>query len=268
MAAAMGMQLQGSLVLITGASTGIGRAAAREFVRERSRVIGIARSAEGLESLSTELGGPPDFLSLPADVADAEAMEGMARRVLEAQGVPDVVVANAGIGLDALFVETGDEALRSLLEVNVLGVLRTVRPFLPGMIERGSGRVLFISSVVGKRGIPHYSGYSASKFALHGMADALHAELRGSGVSLGVVCPTSTKSEFQERIMRQGPRQKRVRPGAQSAEKVARVIVKMARTRRREIILSAEARFMVFVDTFAPKFADYVLSRIMLRRES
>jgi short-subunit dehydrogenase len=267
MAAAMAMKLQGSLVLITGASTGIGRAAAREFVRQGARVIGVARSSERLDSLCSELGGPSRFLPMPADVADGKAMKEMARRVLEEQNAPDVIVANAGIGLDALFIETGDEALRSLLEVNLLGVLRSVRPFLPAMIERGSGRVLFISSVVGKRGIPHYSGYSASKFALHGMADALHAELRGTGVSLGVVCPTSTESEFQERIMRQGPRQKRVRPGAQSAEKVARVIVRMARSRRREIILSAEARFMVLVDTFAPKFADYVLSKIMLRRE-
>jgi short-subunit dehydrogenase len=262
----MASRLQDRLVLITGASTGIGRAAAREFVRHGARVVAVARSAEGLDVLSAELGGPDRLLPLPADVTDAAAMESMTARVLDEHGAPDVIVANAGIGLDAIFAETTDEDLRAVLEVNVVGVLRTVRPFLPAMIERGSGRVLFISSVVGKRGIPHYSGYSASKFALHGMADALHVELRGTGVSLGVVCPTSTKSEFQERIMSRGERQKRVRPGAQTAEHVARVIVKMARTHRREIVLSAEARFMVFVDSFAPWFVDYVLSRIMLRR--
>jgi len=262
----MAKNLQGSLVLITGASTGIGRAAACEFVRKGARVIAVARSAEGLDSLSSELGGPPKLVPLPADVTDATAMESMAALVLDEHGAPDVVVANAGIGLDAVFVETSDDDLRALLDVNVLGVVRTVRPFLPAMIERGSGRILFISSVVGKRGIPHYSGYAASKFALHGMADALNVELQGTGVSLGLVCPTSTKSEFQERIMSRGERQKRVRPGAQTAEHVARVIAKMARTRRREIVLSAEARFMVMVDTLAPKFVDYLLSRIMLRR--
>jgi short-subunit dehydrogenase len=182
--------------------------------------------------------------------------------------VPDVVVANAGIGLDALFVETSDEALRSVLEVNLLGLVRTVRAFLLPMIQRGSGRVLFVSSVVGKRGIPHYSAYAASKFALHGIADALHVELHGSGVTLGVICPTSTESEFQDRIMRQGPRQRRFRPGAQSAEHVARVIVKMARSRRREIVLSAQARFMIFMDTIAPGFVDRVLSRVMLGRKT
>jgi short-subunit dehydrogenase len=136
------------------------------------------------------------------------------------------------------------------------------------MIQRGSGRVLFISSVVGKRGIPHYSAYAASKFALHGIADALHVELHGSGVSLGVICPTSTESEFQRRIMRQGPRQRRVRPGAQTAEHVARVIVKMAGSRRREIVLSAQARLMVVLDTLAPRLVDRILARIMLGRKT
>ena len=264
----MARDIENRLVLITGASTGIGRAAAREFVRRGARVIGVARSVEQLEQLSAQLGGPERLVAWPADVTDAAAMAAMASTVLERHGTPDVVVANAGIGLDARFVDTSDEALRSVFEVNVLGLLRTVRPFLPAMIERGSGRVLFISSVVGKRGIPHYSAYAASKFALHGMADSLHTELHGTGVSLGVVCPTSTQSEFQERMLRRGPRQKRVRPGAQTAEHVARVIVRMARTRRREIVLSTEARFMVFLDTLWPSLVDVLLARIMLNRKS
>jgi short-subunit dehydrogenase len=264
----MASDLRGKLVLITGASTGIGRAAAREFVRQGARVIGVARSAELLEQLSDELGGPDHFVAQAADVTDAGAMEAMAEAVLERYGAPDVVVANAGIGLDARFVDTSDEALRSVLEVNVFGLLRTVRPVLPAMIERGSGRVLFISSVVGKRGIPHYAAYAASKFALHGMADSLHAELHGTGVSLGLICPTSTESEFQDRILREGPRQKRFRPGVQTAEHVARVIAKMARNRRREIVLSAQARFMVLLDTIWPSLVDTLLARLMFRRQS
>jgi len=262
----MSVRLDGSLVLITGASTGIGAAAAREFIRAGSRVVGVARARDKLEALSRELGGPERFVPLAADVTDPASMDAMAGEVLGRIGVPDVVVANAGVGLDALFVETTDEAMQAVLDVNVFGLLRTVRPFLPRMIERGSGRVLFISSVVGKRGIPHYSAYAASKWALHGMADALHCELRGSGVSLGVVCPTSTTSEFHERILREGPRQRRVRPREQSAETVARAIVRMARSRRREMVLSVEARFMVFVDHIAPKLVDAVLTRMMLGR--
>jgi short-subunit dehydrogenase len=226
----------------------------------------VARTRRKLDALSEELGGAERFVPLTADVTDAASMTAMTSEVLERIGVPDVVMANAGVGLDALFVEMKEEVLQTVLDVNVLGLLRTVRPFLPPMIERGSGRVLFISSVVGKRGIPHYSGYAASKFALHGMADALHCELHGTGVSLGVVCPTSTTSEFHERILHEGPAQRRYRPRLQSAESVARAIVRMAGSRRREMILSAEARFMVFMDQIAPRLVDAFLARMMLHR--
>jgi short-subunit dehydrogenase len=263
----MSATLAHKLVLITGASTGIGAASARAFVARGARVVGVARTRQKLDSLSEELGGAEHFVPLAADVTDPASMRSMTSEVLERIGLPDVVVANAGVGLDALFVEMKEEVLQTVLDVNVLGLLRTVRPFLPPMIERGSGRVLFISSVVGKRGIPHYSGYAASKFALHGMADALHCELRGTGVSLGVVCPTSTTSEFHDRILRQGPAQRRYRPRLQSAETVARAIVRMAGSRRREMVLSTEARFMVFVDQIAPKLVDAVLARIMLHRD-
>lgn len=262
----MSAKLTGKLVLITGASTGIGAASARAFVRHGARVVGVARNRQRLDSLSEELGGEERFVPLAADVTDADSMRDMTSQVLGRIGLPDVVVANAGVGLDALFVEMKEEVLQTVLDVNVLGLLRTVRPFLPPMIERGSGRVLFISSVVGKRGIPHYAGYAASKFALHGMADSLHCELHGTGVSLGVLCPTSTTSEFHDRIMHEGPPQRRYRPRLQSAETVARAIVRMAGSRRREMVLSAEARFMVFVDQVAPRLVDAILARMMLHR--
>ena len=193
-------------------------------------------------------------------------MERAMASVVEQVGTLDVIVANAGRGLDALFVETSDEALRSLFELNVFGVYRTIRPFLPAMIDRGSGRLLLISSIVGKRGIPNYSAYSASKFSLHGIADALRAELLGTGVSVGVVCPASTETRFHENALRSGPAQRRVRPRRHSAESVARAIVGMADSKRREMILGMEAKLMVLADTFAPGLVDRILAR-MLRPE-
>jgi short-subunit dehydrogenase len=180
-------------------------------------------------------------------------------------GVPDVVVANAGQGLDARVVVTSDEAIHRILEINVVGVYRTLRPFIPAMIERGSGRLLMISSVVGKRGIPHLSAYCASKFALHGLADSLRAEMHGTGVSVGVVCPSTTDSEFSERLLRSGPSQRPVRITRHSAESVARAILRMARSRRPEMVLSAEGKFMVLVDTFAPRLVDFFLAKALNR---
>ena len=262
----MAGRLQDKLVVITGASTGIGRAAVKAFAREGARVIATARSEEPLQSLADGLGGPPRAMAVPADVTDAKAMEQMASRVLEECGVPDVVVANAGIGLDARFVDSTDELWRQVFEVNVFGVVRTVRPFLPGMVERGSGRALLISSVVGKRGIPHYSAYSASKFALHGMAEALRTELRGTGVTIGVICPSSTESEFNTRRLRRGPPQRETRVAKHSAESVAGGIVKMALSRRRELVLSPEGKAMAVLNKFFPGMLDAILARVLKRK--
>lgn len=262
----MGASLEGRLVLLTGASSGIGKAAAAAFVGAGARVIGLARNQQRLLALAEELGGPARFVPLVADVADAASMKAMAAHVRGELGLPHVIVANAGIGLDARFTETTDEALRSVFEVNVFGVVRTIRPFLPAMLERGSGRLLIVSSIVGKRGVPHYAGYSASKFALHGMADALGAELWGSGVSVGIVCPASTVTGFQDRALRQGPGQRRVRPVRHSPESVARGIVAMACSRRRERVLSIEGKLMVAADTVAPRLMDWILHRALVAK--
>jgi len=199
-------------------------------------------------------------------VTDADGMRTVCERVRDDHGLPDVLVANAGIGLDALFAETTDELLRRLFETNVLGVYRTVRPFLDAMVVRGSGRVLIVSSIVGKRGVPHYSGYSASKFALHGIADALRAELWDTGVSVGVICPSSTETGFHANAMRKGPPQRRNRPVRRSAASVARAIVDMAGSRRKERILGGEAKLMTFVDLLAPGLIDRILARALTQR--
>jgi short-subunit dehydrogenase len=254
-------------VLITGASEGIGRASVRAFAARGDRIVAVARNEERLRTLETEVPDASQLSFHVADVADAASMTAMAEAVLADGGAPDVVLANAGVGLDALFVETTDEALQRVLEINVVGLVRTVRPFVPGMLERGRGRILLVSSIVGKRGIPHYAAYSASKFALHGIADALRAELYGTGVSVGVVCPASTSTDFQKHADRIGPAQHRVRPRRHTPESVAHAIVRMAGSTRREMILGMEAKLMTFVDAIAPGIIDRVLARMLTRRK-
>lgn len=257
--------LAGKLVLVTGASSGIGRASVAAFVGAGSIVLAVARSKDKLEALSAELGGASRVVPLACDVADGPAMEALAQRVLEAHGVPDVVVANAGIGSDAPFVETSDAIFREVLEVNVLGVVRTIRPFVPGMVARGSGRILLISSVVGKRGVPNYSAYAASKFALHGLADALRPELYGTGVTVGLVCPSSTATEFDANKRRAGRPQAKVRVQHHSPESIARSIVRMARWNRRELVLSPEGKLMGVLSRLSPALMDWILYRALVK---
>jgi len=259
----MAIDLSGRRVLITGASSGIGRAAAKAFVDEGAIVLAVARSKDRLDTLAEEL-GLARLAIFVADVADGPGMEALAQRILTEQGVPDVVIANAGVGMDAHFAATTDDAWRRVFEVNVFGVVRTIRPFLPGMIARGSGRILIVSSAVGKRGVPSYAAYSGSKFALHGMADALRPELVGTGVTVGIVCPSSTTTEFEDRKLRAGPPQIRVRVQKHSAESVARALVRMARSTRREIVLSPEAKLMNVLNRLAPGILDRILARVLV----
>ena len=258
-------QFDNQLVLITGGSAGIGKTTAQRFIEEGARVIGTGRNLERLQKVRDELGEA--FIPIVADVADATSMATMVSEALGNVGLPDIVIANAGIGHDAHFVDTSDEAWKEVFETNVFGVVRTIRPFLPGMMERGSGRVLIISSVVGKRGIPHYAAYAGSKFALDGMADVLRVELVGSGVSLGTVYPSSTESEFQDRTKRVGTEKKPPRPYRHSTLKVANAILKMARSRRPEMLLSLEGNAMSLVDKISPRLVDMILARILRRRK-
>ena len=262
----MAIDLAGRRVLITGASSGIGRAAAKAFVDEGAIVLAVARSKDRLDALAAELGGPARVAAFVADVTDGPGMEALSQRILAEQGVPDVIVANAGIGTDSRFVVTTDEVWRTVFEVNVFGVVRTIRPFLPRMLARGSGRILIVSSAVGKRGIPNYAAYSGSKFALHGMADALRPELAGSGVSVGIVCPSSTTTNFEERKLRAGPPQVKVRVQHHSAESVARALVRMARGTRREMILSPEAKLMNVMNRLAPGVLDWILAKVLIKK--
>jgi dehydrogenase/reductase SDR family protein 7B len=257
----------GRTVLITGASAGIGQAATRKFIERGDRVIAVARDERRLEEVAAEFGGNSRIVTVAADVTDAGSMDAMVAEVSATVGCPDVIVANAGIGLDALFSRMTDEALRKVFDVNVFGLVRTVRPFLEKMIERGSGRVLLISSIVGKRGTPYYSAYSASKFALHGMADALRCETWNTGVTIGLICPSSTSTEFQDRLLREGPGQKRVRARRHTPESVAEAVVKMSLSRRREIILSSEARLLWFADALFPGLVDRFLAGALRSKE-
>jgi len=254
------------LVLITGASAGIGRASASAFARRGYRVLAVARRRELLDELAAEQAGAASVIAIPADISEEASTAAMSRRVLDEFGVPDVVVANAGIGLDALFTETSNRALRRLFEVNFFGVIATVKPFLPGMLERGSGRLLIVSSIVGKRGIPHYSAYSASKFALHGLADSLRSELIGSGVTVGLICPSTTDTDFQKRALREGPSQNSLRPRQHSAEAVAEFIVKMAGSTRHEVIVGIEAKLLHLANRIAPKWVDRLLARTLVSK--
>ena len=186
------MATRPSIVFITGASSGLGAALARHYARRRATIGLVARRAELLSSLADEL--RRDFAAscfiYPADVTDPHEMARVAGEFMRDAGVPDVVIANAGVSVGTLTEYAEDfDAFRRVMEVNVLGVVATFQPFVVPMRQAGRGVVAGIASVAGIRGLAGAGAYSASKSALITYLESLRVELRGSGVKVATILP-------------------------------------------------------------------------------
>jgi NADP-dependent 3-hydroxy acid dehydrogenase YdfG len=195
-----------AVLLITGASSGIGAASARAAAEAGYRVVLAARREEKLRELADELGGEDRALVAACDVTEFADNERVAAAALEAFGRIDAVFANAGFGATRGFLAETPEHWRSMVLTNVLGVAYTIRATLPHLLERGDGHYLITSSVAGRRALPG-SVYSATKWAVTAMGEALRAELRtmheNTGIRVTLIEPGMVDTPFFEE--RPGP---------------------------------------------------------------
>lgn len=186
------------MLLITGASSGIGAATAR-LAADRYRLVLAARRRAALDDLAAELGGPEAAIAVDCDVTEWDQVEALAGRALEEFGRIDAVFANAGFGATRGFLEESPEHWRSMVLTNVLGPALTIRATLPHMLERGDGHYVITSSVAGRRVLPG-SLYSATKFAATAIGEALRMELRqvddNGRIKVTLVEPGITDTEF------------------------------------------------------------------------
>lgn len=176
------------IVFLTGASSGIGMALAREYAA-RGAVLGLAaRRADALRALAAELGAPCHLY--PLDVRDFAALAAAGRDFMTRAGVPDIVIANAGISVGTLTEEADDlQSFRAVLDTNVLGMAQTFQPFVAAMRAARRGRLVGVASVAGIRGLPGAGAYCASKAAAIAYLESLRVELFGSGVKVVTLAP-------------------------------------------------------------------------------
>lgn len=186
--------LSGKVALVTGASSGIGAAAARLLVAEGVRVVLVARRGERIEALAAELG--PAAWALPADVADAGQVAAVFARVRERFGGLDLLFNNAGLGVHAPFEHSDPADWTRMIDANLYGVLHCTRAAIPLLRGRPGAMICSVSSVGGRYGVANWAVYSATKFAVVGFHDALRKELGEEGIRVAVIEPGAVRTEF------------------------------------------------------------------------
>jgi len=184
-------------LVITGASSGLGRALAQHYLEQGAVVGAIARRADLLQSLSEQFPGQVHVHAL--DVRDAAALQAAAQDFLARAGTPDLVIANAGVSIGTLTEYAEDrDVFQHVMDINVLGAVQTFQPFVAAMRSAGRGKLVGIASVAGFRGLPGAGAYSASKAALISYLESLRVELHGSGVKVVTVCPGYIKTPLTD----------------------------------------------------------------------
>lgn len=243
------------VVFITGASSGIGRAAALAFAAAGYHVAGTARRAERLEVLRAEVAALPrphgEFLPLTADVSDLEAMMAAVQATVAQWGQLDVLVANAGVGLRGPLVDTDWDDLETLLRTNVDGVLHSIRLCVPHMCQRQSGHILIISSVAYNLVSPNAAAYAASKAFVSSMAASLRIELAGDNIAVSDFLLGRTATEFNQNRLGAGPRRSSSLP-VMSSEQVAAALVRTVQRPRDRVLLRWIDRVIVWGNHWFP----------------
>ncbi len=257
-----------STALITGASAGIGEATARELAARGHGVTLVARREERLRSLAGELSDRFGIRAevIGADLGTATARADLARRIDELGLEVEILVNNAGFGGGEDFVETDRKLLTSMVELNCVALLELQAAYLPRMVERGRGAVINIASTAAFQPLPGSATYAATKAFVLSLSEAVHEELKGTGVTLTAVCPGPVKTEFMD-VAGLSAAEEQL-PGVfwMSAESVAKAAVEAAEDGKRAVVPGLLNRAGAITGQHAPRMFALPLAKRVWRR--
>jgi short-subunit dehydrogenase len=250
------MSLENKVIIITGASSGIGAALSRQLTAKGARVALAARSADKLNRVAEDC---PGAIVIPTDVTDPSACQKLIDETVRVFGTIDILVNNAGMSMLARFEDIEDlSILDKLMEINYFGTVYCTRAALPHL-KKSQGLIVSISSLAGKTGVPLRTGYAASKHALHGFFDSLRIELMGTGVDVSIISPDFVDTEIrQHSFARDGTplgRNPLSHRRMMSAEECARQIIKAMEKRKREVLMG-RGRWLMLGKWLLPQLVD------------
>jgi short-subunit dehydrogenase len=256
------MEVKGKVVIVTGASSGIGEATAREFAKEGAKVILAARRVDRLEALAREIvamGGGAEALVAQADLSKLEDIQALISKTLEKYGRIDVLVNNAGFGrLDWLENLDPVKDIQSQFDVNVMGVVQTTRQALPIMIKQRSGHIINMCSMAGLVATPTYTIYAACKHAVHGFSEALRREVKPWGIDVSMIYPGGVTTEFGAHAgIKRKTNATTPRFMLLTAEQVGQTVVKLVRSPRPMLIIPWLWSFTVWMNRNLNALVDY-----------
>lgn len=253
------MKFKDKIVLITGASSGIGEAAAIEFAKHGSNVILVGRRKEKLVEVEKKLSKYNiSSLVCPCDVSKKSEVKDMCKVVLEKFGKIDILVNNAGFAIYGKVSDLDIDEIESQMATNYFGMVYCIKNFLPKMLEQKSGHIVNVASVAASFGLPGIASYCASKFAMLGFSEGLQHELKGSGVRVTVVSPIMVKTNFFDHSsfdsMPKNP------STAISSQSVAKAILKASNSSRLEIIVPSVIRGAIWVKHTFPYLINPIIA--------
>jgi short-subunit dehydrogenase len=258
------MELAGKVVVVTGASMGIGEAIAKVFAHEGASVVLLSRDSARAEAARARIGCPERTVALSCDVRNSEEIDRVLALTLHHFKQVDVWINNAGHGLIDSVAEVETPACHELFETNFFGALSAMQAVIPVMRQQGGGTIINISSVAGHIPLPFNASYSATKFALNAIGKAAGVELKKDSIHVLTVCPGYVRTAFSENAVR-GNELKKVRPASVhgiTAERVARATLRGYLQQKREVIVPWTMHVPVKLYQLFPSGVEWAMARM------
>jgi len=261
----MGYDFKNKVVIVTGASSGIGRSCVYQLAQRGAKLALVSRSEDKLEQIKNDLGNT-NAIAIKADVSKKDDVDQMVKKVVAHYSRVDILINNAGIGLRGSVISAPLEHFNQLIETNLMGVLYGVRAVYPLMKEQGGGIIVNVSSIAGLKGFYNSGLYSATKFAVCGLTESLSMEAASNHIKILLVCPSKTTTEFENNLIYNGEKSFSKGKGV-SSDIVARVIINGIIKNKSLVLVGQWCRALYILNRISPRMTNFLLKLMYERKK-